>query len=412
MATKTGRKNKLERVDNSKVIGLYKSENAEGELEYFGKVKIKGIIKQINLTKKYGVVLKSKAETALSDWKSGINNTKTTSTEKKQKKYTTLDFMFLDNYIYNHDNTSIAKDYKGFYLKYIQKEIGHKQYDLIENNDLQRIINKLERLGNISRRSLKKVQETLRPFYNELIAERTITYNPAIRLKYKTKLRNARNINDILTTTNLIIPLQYILEEVEKIINNKLKLMFYIAIYCGRRFGEIQVIRWDNVIIKESFIIVHWYDNKSKRTSKFFINDKIVNLLNIIRNENPNDKYVFQTNVKRKDKKTPYMVDSTMRNKHREIVNKLEKEKKIDFIPELKYSTKDETILNLKVHDYRHFMGGILRENIDDTHLISAVLTHTDSSITLRYSQVPFKKSKEVLTLYYRLLQGEKLILN
>ncbi|MDC0932422.1 hypothetical protein OAR97_01110, partial [Arcobacteraceae bacterium] len=151
MATKVGRKNKLERVVDSKETGLYKSLNAIGQLEYFGKAKIKGNLKQINLTKKYGATSKSKAEQKLKEWKVGLGQLNPSDlSNTKRTRFNTLDFMFLEDYISNHKNISIAKRYKGFYLKYIQKEIGLKKYDEVDNEDLQKLIDKHERLDDMS----------------------------------------------------------------------------------------------------------------------------------------------------------------------------------------------------------------------------------------------------------------------
>lgn len=394
-----GRKNELKKTSKT---GIYESINSKGQKEYFGQVKVNYKQRRINLTKTYEKCKTLKeAVKYLEIWRDSLENG--TSVNYKSKN-TTLDNYFYENYIETKkDKVDYYTDIKSFYSNYISKEIGRENIKDIENIDVQKIVDKLERLGKLSNRSVRKVQQYLRPVFNKMIKERLTTHNPATFIDFKEKLNNDRNLEFILRS-DFLQTLKYILDEVEYIKNYKVKLMFYISIYCVRRLNEVLTIEWDEVNLKEKYIIVPENKTKNNRPSKFFINDKIVLLLKQIKNDNPNDEYVFQSNIKRKDKSMPYMVQSTMRDQHRKILSKLVDKAKLEFQPKQKWSNKNQTIYNLMIHDYRHFFGQIMRPILKDELLIKTVLTHTDRDITTRYSQYTFQMSKEVLEQYYNLL--------
>lgn len=388
----------------SKYQGIYYSENSKGEIEYFGKLKINYKLKQINLTKEYGCKTLKDCLKGLQDWKEDLingNNSKYNSSNK------TLDNYFLNNFDKIKKNNSHTKSLLSVYNNYISKEIGKMKIDKIENQDIQKIINKLERLGNLSDRSVRRIQETLRPCFNQMIKERIINHNPSTFLEYKDKLNNERELEYIIKS-NLLDTLKYILVEVEKIENKQYKLMFYLTIYCVRRLGEVLSLEWDQVDLEEQSIIVYKDKSKNKTNSKYYIVDKIVKLMKEIREEKPTDIYVFQTPVQRKDKKDLFYSDSTIRDLHRKIVNKLEKEGKIVFYDKHKYSNEEKTILNIRPHDYRHFFGNIFRPISQDLLMIKSILSHTDKDITTRYSQYTFDFIKKGLVDYYNLLNDIK----
>lgn len=395
------RKNKLEPTSKT---GVYTSINGRGEKEFFGKVKINYTLKQVNLTKRFKVHSLKEAVGKLEVWRDNLINGYSenyNSFNKKLDNYYTEHFYNLKK-ISEQSNKMLA-----FYNRYISKEIGHLEVDKIENKDIQKIIYKLERLGELSVRSITKVQQCLRPCFNQLIKEKVIIHNPATYLDFEEKLDNSRNL-DFILKSDLLETLQHILDKVEEIENKQYKLMFYISIYCVRRLNEVLSIEWEDVDLKEQYILIHKENSKNKLTSKFYIVDKIALLMRDIREDNPFDKFVFQSKVKRKDNKTPYFTQSIMRRVHRNILIELEKEGNIQFYPKMKYSTEEETILNLKIHDYRHFFGNIFRPICQDLLMIKSILSHSDKDITTRYSQYTYKTVKKGLIDYYNLLNGIK----
>jgi integrase len=240
-----------------------------------------------------------------------------------------------------------------------------------------------------------------------MIKERVINHNPSTFLVYSEKLSNERELEYIIKS-NLLDTLKYILVEVEKIENKQYKLMFYLTIYCVRRLGEVLSLEWDQVDLEEQSIVVYKDKSKNKTNTKYYVVDKIVKLMKEIREEKPTDIYVFQTPVQRKDKKDLFYSDSTIRDLHRKIVNKLEKEGKIVFYDKHKYSNEEKTILNIRPHDYRHFFGNIFRPISQDLLMIKSILSHTDKDITTRYSQYTFDFIKKGLIDYYNLLNDIK----
>ena len=395
------RQNKLESTSKT---GIYTSINGRGEKEYFGKIRVDYKLKQINLTKKYGVQTLRESVNKLEVWRNNLMNGYSESYNSFDKK--------LDNYYTEHfynikKESEQSKKMLSFYNKYISKEIGHLQVDKIENKDIQKIIYKLERIGELSNRSIRKVQQCLRPCFNLLLKERVITHNPSTFLDFEEKLDNGRNL-DFILKSDLLETLQHILRKVEEIQNKQYKLMFYLSIYCVRRLNEVLSIEWDDVDLKEQYILIHKENSKNNLSSKFYIVDKIVTLMKEIREDNPEDKYVFQSKVKRKDKTTLFFTQSIMRELHRNILIELEEENHISFYPKMKYSNPSKTILNLKIHDYRHFFGNIFRPICQDLLMIKSILSHTDKDITTRYSQYTYKTVKRGLIDYYNLLNDIK----
>lgn len=384
----------------SRYQGIYFSVNSRGETEYFGKLKINYKIKQTNLTENYECRTLSDSIKKLQVWKNTLING---TSGKLNSKNNTLDNYFRNNFERIKKDTEHSKDMLSVYNNYISKEIGHMTIDKIENQDIQKIINKLERLGNLSDRSVRKIQQCLRPCFNQMIKERLVIHNPSTFLEYGEKLNNERKLEYILKS-DLLETLKYILEEVENIENKKYKLMFYLTIYCVRRIGEVLSLEWEEVDLKEQSIMVLNEKSKNKLTTKYFIVDKIVELMKEIREENPTDIYVFQTPHQRKEKKLSYYSYFVMKTLNRKIINKLEEENKIEFYSKSKYSNIDKKILNLKPHDYRHFFGNIFRPINQDLLMIKSILSHTDKEITTRYSQYTFSFMKKGLIDYYNLL--------
>jgi integrase len=387
-----------------KYQGIYYSVNSKGETEYFGKLKINYKIKQVNLTKNYNCKNLTDSINKLQLWKDNLINGISENYNSFDK---TLDNYFMNNFEKIKKNTEHSKDMLSVYNNYISKEIGHMTIDKIQNQDVQKIINKLERLDKLSNRSIRRVQETLRPCFNQMIKERVINHNPSTFLVYSEKLSNERELEYIIKS-NLLDTLKYILVEVEKIENKQYKLMFYLTIYCVRRLGEVLSLEWDQVDLEEQSIVVYKDKSKNKTNTKYYVVDKIVKLMKEIREEKPTDIYVFQTPVQRKDKKDLFYSDSTIRDLHRKIVNKLEKEGKIVFYDKHKYSNEEKTILNIRPHDYRHFFGNIFRPISQDLLMIKSILSHTDKDITTRYSQYTFDFIKKGLIDYYNLLNDIK----
>lgn len=395
------RKNELE---PTKKTGIYTSINSKGQREFFGKIRVNYKLKQINLTKKYNCKTLTESVNKLEVWRDQLINGYSENYNSFNK---TLDNYFMNNFEKINKNTKHSENMLSVYKNYISGEIGHMKIDKIQNQDVQKIINKLERLDNLSNRSVRRVQETLRPCFNQMIKERIINHNPSTFLVYGEKLSNERELQYIIKS-NLLDTLKYILEEVEKIENKQYKLMFYLSIYCVRRLGEILSLEWDQVDLKEQSIVVFKNKSKNKTNTKYYIVDKILKLMEQIREEKPTDIYVFQTPVQRKDKKDPFYSDSIIRNLHKKIVNKLEKERKIIFYDEHKYSNEEKKTLNLRTHDYRHFFGNIFRPISRDLLMIKSILSHTDKEITTRYSQYTFDFIKKGLIDYYNLLNDIK----
>lgn len=393
------RQNKLEPTSKT---GIYTSINSKGQKEFFGKIRVNYKLRQINLTKKYGCNTLKESVNKLEVWRDNLINGYSEDYNSFDK---TLENYYKENFGKLKKETEHSKDMLSFYNLYISKEIGHLQVDKIQNQDIQKIIYKLERLGTLSTRSVRKVQQCLRPCFNQMIKEKIVLHNPSTHLDFGEKLNNERNLEHILKS-DLLESLKYILEEVEQIENKKYRLMFYLTIYCVRRIGEVLSLEWDEVDFKEQSVMVLKEKSKNKLTSKYYVVDKIIELMREVKEENPNDTYVFQTPVQRKDKKKPHYSDWKIRDIHRTILNKLDKDGKLIFYPKQKYSNPNKTILNVRPHDYRHFFGNIFRPICQDLLMIKSILSHTDKDITTRYSQYTFKTVKKGLIDYYNLLNG------
>ncbi|MDQ7061911.1 MAG: site-specific integrase [Sulfurimonas sp.] len=378
------RKNKLEKIKT--VPGLYKYKNINGNYEYIAKVKINYKIKQRNLTKHYQVINQTEAKRVLELFKSEIIGKTIVRGDK-----ITLNTFFYDTYI-KTKNEPIQKEYTSYYKCHIKEDIGHFSLSDIRKSAIQTEINKMynKKKPNgkpYSNRTVAKYQEILRNVFNEAIDSELIESNPASRLKIQV-VDNERNLYYIIKS-DFIVAIKKLLEEIDKVENQKYKLCLLMLVFTGRRVRELLQLRYIDIDFSTNFILSRKEKKKNKRQSGLiYLNNEIMGIIKQLQQDNSNDTYIFQSKSK---KNQPYLY-STIKEHNKKVIKNTD----IEFF-------ENET---LYIHDYRHFFGQIMRKRIKDLLLIKMVLDHSDTDITTIYSQYGPEDSQEVLNQYYNIVRN------
>jgi integrase len=281
----------------------------------------------------------------------------------KQKKQTLREAW--DQYILSReDSQSLSAEniynQKCLFDKHI-KGIEHLPVNEIENNDIQKIVNTMLKSG-LSPRTAKGIQDYLRPFFKSM----KIIPNPAQDIMIPT----------FDNTVNFELD-----EEMTKKFIHELKsyqeptiMGIFSFLMDGRRLGEVLKMEWLSVDIKSSTYSVQSLTTKNRKTVQYELREETIEVLNSIPKIST---YIFPafTNTSK-----PMSRDS-FRTHWSKILKDLE--------------------LKMRIHDIRHLIGGILVNNGATLEEIAAVLGHSSTAVTKRYSKVKKETASKAIKIFH-----------
>ena len=155
---------------------------------------------------------------------------------------------------------------RAHYYKYIDGFLGSKLLDKIYPKDIKSCIDRQLALG-IKERTAKTTLEILRPLYKHAIFNQVAQYNPCDGLSVK-----------VPKSKKMVVGASAKLKEVYSVIMDMFADdPFYRSIFLfalmGRRRGEILSLKWENVDIEHSYIVLE--DPKNGEPQKMYISDDI-----------------------------------------------------------------------------------------------------------------------------------------
>lgn len=281
----------------------------------------------------------------------------------KQKKQTLREAW--DQYILSReDSQSLSAEniynQKCLFDKHI-KDIEHLPVNEIENNDIQEIVNTMLKSG-LSPRTAKGIQDYLRPFFKSM----KIIPNPAQDIMIPT----------FDNTVNFELD-----EEMTKKFIHELKsyqeptiMGIFSFLMDGRRLGEVLKMEWLSVDITNSTYTVQSLTTKNRKTIQYELREETIEVLNSIPRIST---YIFPafTNTSKP------MSRDTFRTHWSKILKDLE--------------------LKMRIHDIRHLIGGILVNNGATLEEIAAVLGHSSTAVTKRYSKVKKETASKAIKIFH-----------
>ncbi|MCI4435964.1 MAG: tyrosine-type recombinase/integrase [Ignisphaera sp.] len=250
------------------------------------------------------------------------------------------------------DNASLSianiKTQEWTYDKWIRPTVGSYQTKEVDTEDLQAIVNHMRDQGKATR-TTKLIKDYLRPFFNE----KKIVPNPAVDIVIPTfdnevhfKLSDEKSAELISAMENYPEP--------------TIRGVFGFLLD-GRRLGETLLMKWEFVDRVNKEYTVHALTAKSGRTSKYQIQDELDLALEGITKTSD---YVFPA---MKDPSLP-MSKETVRNHWEKMTASIG--------------------VKMRIHDVRHLIGSTLVNAGESLETIAAVLGHSSTAVTKRYSEV------------------------
>lgn len=251
------------------------------------------------------------------------------------------------------------------YDKWIRPTVGLYQTKEVDSDDLQAIVNSMRDQGKATR-TTKLIKDYLRPFFND----KKIVPNPAVDIviptfdnEVKFKLSDKKSAELISAMENYPEPtiggvFGFLLD--------------------GRRLGETLLMKWELVDRVNKTYTVHALTAKSGKTTQYVIQDELELALDGIPNKS---EYLFPA---MKDPSIP-MSKETVRNHWEKMTQSIGLnivEKGIDGVER----KKKDTIV--RIHDVRHLIGNTLVNAGESLETIAAVLGHSSTAVTKRYSEV------------------------
>lgn len=218
----------------------------------------------------------------------------------------------------------------------------------IETYDLQVIVNNMLASG-MAPRTAKGIKDYLRPFFKAM----KIVPNPAIDIE----------LPSFDNTVNFELP-----EDKAKALINAMTNYpeptirgLFSFLLDGRRLGEVLLLEWSSIDFDNEVYTVQSFTTKNRKTAQYTLRSDTALILRNITNDST---YIFPA---RTDNTKPMSAD-TFRWHWDKLLDTLN--------------------IKMRIHDIRHLIGGVLVNSGATLEEIAAVLGHSSTNVTKRYSTV------------------------
>lgn len=245
------------------------------------------------------------------------------------------------------------------------EEIEHLPVSQIETEDLQQIVNSILSSGK-KPRTAKLIQDYLRPFFKAA----KVVPNPAIDIELPSFDNTVRFE---LSESKAKALVQAMSTYPEPTIRGVMSFLLD-----GRRLGEILLMEWESVDITNRSYTVQSFTTKNRKTAQYQLRDDTADILEAIPKIS---KYIFPARI---DTSKP-MSKETFRNHWVKITEALK--------------------IEMRIHDVRHLIGGTLVNSGATLEQIAAVLGHSSTTITKRYSKVKKETAANALSQFHNAMK-------
>jgi integrase len=243
---------------------------------------------------------------------------------------------------------------------------GIEEYSInkIELSDLQCIINSILASGSAPR-TAKNIKDYLRPFFKAM----KIMPNPAIDIE--------------LPSFDNTVYFELSDEKAKALINamknysEPLIKGIFSFLLDGRRLGEVLLLEWSSIDFENEVYTVQSFTTKNRKTAQYGLRDDTAIILQELVMES---KYIFHA---RSDKDKPISPD-TFRWHWKKILNELD--------------------IKMRIHDIRHLIGGVLVNSGATLEEIAAVLGHSSTNVTKRYSNVKKETASKAVNRFHEVM--------
>jgi len=298
-----------------------------------------------------------------------IDNKKTyTPTDEAE---TPLNVLF-DKYLLQKKTelkTRTYEFYRNFYDVHIKQPIGNKVLKDITKQDLELIAYKMRADGR-AERTVLSIKQVLRPLFNKYLIDGVIQVNPALQLEIG-KLDNEVEIS--LTSED---------------IKNLMKCIYdypfepcrgvFVFLTTGRRLNEVLTLRWEHISIKDEIYKIDKENAKNSKTNIYPLTAELIEALPTPKKRG----YIF------------HAIKDTSKPLNRATV-----------VRHWKQIVSDAGIEHLRIHDLRHIIGNTLVSNGSTLEEVAALLGHSSTAVTRRYSKAETFSKENTLNKFMELVK-------
>ncbi len=251
----------------------------------------------------------------------------------------------------------------------------------ISTTDLQKVVNDMLNQGKKPRTALG-VKDCLNPVYKRLIAEGVVSVNPVTLIKLP-KYDNTVyiEISDAEIKAVMHEIYTYDVEPYRTVL---------IWLTHGRRLNEVLSIEYDDLNFEDNSYSIKPDINKARRTMTYGLTDDLIE------------------GIKRQDateiSKRTGLVFKAIRTGEK-IYGATVRE---HWLKVLALASTENNPLKLRLHDIRHIIGSTLVSSGKTLEEVAAVLGHTNTSITKRYSKVRRTVSDSALKDFFDIVKKDE----
>lgn len=235
----------------------------------------------------------------------------------------------------------------------------------ISSDDLQIIVNNMIASGSAPR-TAKGIKDYLRPFFKAM----KIVPNPAVDIE--------------LPSFDNTVKFELADDKAKQLINAMMNYPeptmrgIFSFLLDGRRLGEVLALQWSSIDFDNNTYTVQGFTSKTRKTAQYTLRDDTREVLKNVPKESD---YIFPA---RTDSTKP-MSSGTFRNHWESIL--------------------DDIKIKMRIHDIRHLIGGVLVNAGATLEEIAAVLGHSSTNVTKRYSNVKKETASKAVNKFHEAMK-------
>lgn len=277
--------------------------------------------------------------------------------EKAKKAVPTLTAFFVDSYLpYVRPRKRSWKKDAGLFEKYVREKFGARRLSELRRQEVQEFhAGLLDR--NLSPASADHVVKLLRQMMNKAVEWDVIAVSPIARIKLFNEDNRVEHYMDSEQLQGLLNVLQ--IDGNRSVCNVALFLLS-----TGARLNEALDATWDQVDTQSRVWRISAATSKSKRVRSVPLNDSAIELLGVLRNQDP-------------DRKHSHLFISGRTGERLGHVHKVwDRIRSKAGLPQL------------RLHDLRHQYASFLVNNGRSLYEVQKILGHSSHSVTERYAHL------------------------
>ncbi|AYQ26905.1 MULTISPECIES: site-specific integrase [unclassified Polaromonas] len=294
---------------------------------------------------------------------------------KAQKSVPTMATFFRDSYLpYAKLHKRSWKKDEGLFNNYIQGAFGDKRLNELRRQDVQEFHGRILTRG-LAPATADHVVKLIRQMLNRAVEWDVIPMSPIVRIK----LFNADN-----RLENYLTP-----QELERLLTvfrtdeNRTVCNVALFLLCtGARLNEALAATWDQIDFQTRVWRIAAATSKSKRVRSVPLNDSAIELLEMLKGENP-------------DRTSPHLFISGRTGEHLQNIHKVWARLRVKA-----------GLPKLRLHDLRHQYASFLVNSGRSLYEVQKILGHSSHSVTERYAHLSSKSLMDAANSASAMIRG------